>query len=431
MSRKKISLFLCFLVLGIKGFLWGGESFEEATPSTLKSTSVELQIGTKAIFQPVRTTGLLNPDNSIGEPWAKGYLFQDFSLDGTFGEYLRFALNSRSKWFFWSSSTDFSSSGYRWYGTQNTEFFSIESWEIEYVSSDALISFGIGKIPWLPGPAKQLKAANYFDWMFGDYRKTLVWMGLTYDWGALKAVWGPRENWLPDSFTSTTKDVLPGASLVYGQGQFFVGPFDSGFFLAWDKDITVGWWGSYTVTPNVLWYTEGSYTTKAWLPRINATTFQVDMTRRDGIRAMTGILYSPHFPDISLYIEILYNGDGYTEKEWEHLKLRFEQAHNPALRLSFLEYLRWNTMNLWYGAVHLRPNALLFDMIEWNYSFRYSLAQEIYSRLFLKWIFTDTVYGTFLWEVPWFWGNSTIAAGETLCFPYQQRFEFSFVWIPE
>ncbi|HOK00218.1 MAG TPA: hypothetical protein PLW34_11735 [Termitinemataceae bacterium] len=411
--------------------LWGLdqlEGYQKGSDSTGSGTEVQVRLGAKAILQSTRRNGLLNPNNLRGEPESQGFLFQSFSVASTWGKSLSFDITGRSQWLFWNASTDWGTAGSSWYGGTEGTVFSVETWEIEYSHPDALFILGMGKIPWTPGPAKQLKGANYFEWLFGDYRKTLLWGGINFEWGAMRMVLGPRMDWVPESFSSTTTSVLPGESIVYGQAQFFLGPLDMGIFGAWDKDSTEGWWASYWLHQDVMVYTEGSYTTKAWIPRINDATCQIEMTRINGLRIMGGILYSPAIIDMSFYLEFLYNGDGYTAEEWELLGNRYDTFQNPMMLFPFLNCFRWNSMNLWYGALHIRPNGPLFGMVEWQYSIRYSLWYDVYSRLTVTWPFLKKLYLTLQWDVPWFLDTS--AMGEPLFFPYEHRLEFSLFWMP-
>ncbi len=64
--------------------------------------------------------------------------------------------------------------------------------------------------------------------LWGTTEKPVLWGGINFEWGAMRMVLGPRMDWVPESFSSTTTSVLPGESIVYGQAQFFLGPLDMG-----------------------------------------------------------------------------------------------------------------------------------------------------------------------------------------------------------
>jgi hypothetical protein len=65
---------------------------------------------------------------------------------------------------------------------------------------------------------------------------------------------------------------------------------------------------------------EFSWTSKEWMPLLSATDFGVSYSRKNGMRATAGLLYSPTWMDTSIYMEAGYNGDAYTGEDWTNLQ---------------------------------------------------------------------------------------------------------------
>ena len=392
------------------------------------SVFLEAALGHEATFQNLRENALLNPGNQLDQRQAAGRFFQTLYLDTAFPGNVSFRLETRTDWFSWPDGMDTDTIGTNLYGITVNDSFDVETWELGYTSPGALFSGGVGKMTWLPGPAKQLKAANYFEWLFGEYGKTLAWTALTFDQASVKAVYAPRGDWVPESFAEGAAGILPGESVFYLQGQAFFDSLDSGFFISWDSDLTGGAWMSYMVGSDLLLYGEASFTSKKWMPLLDETNFVLDMTRKNGVRAMGGLLYSPSFANVSLYLEGMYTGDAYTDGDWENLARTLTTADaylEPSaagIRGSVLQNIRWACMNPWNFAIHLRPNSSLFDVLDWGYSIRYSLPEDLYSRLDLNFSLPGNIELDLRWDAPFALGlDHTLR--ETGCFVYGQRLE--------
>ncbi|MCX7656074.1 MAG: hypothetical protein N2Z76_06080 [Treponemataceae bacterium] len=387
--------------------------------------------GHEALFQVLRDEAFLNPANQLNEKYASGHFFQVIYGDITLSENLFFQIGTRVKWFGWHNGMDTDTIGVNLYGITENDSFDIENWQLTYIWPEAFFSMGIGSLPWTPGPAKQLKAANYFEWLFGEEKnKTLLWSAFTFEQSSIKFVYAPRGPWVPESFLENSPSILPGSSIFYSQGQFFAGSLDIGLFVSWDNDWTTGGWASYMIGTDLLAYGEASYTTKNWMPLLDSSNFTVTMTRKNGIRTMGGILYSLPLIDLSFYFEVMYIGDAYDKKEWENLTQTLSTANSilgPAaagVRGSVLQHMRWSYMSPWNYALHLRPNSSLFNILKWSYSLRYGILGDFYSRVDLSFKIFEGVEFLFLWDVPFAWGEDIGGRG-TEYFLYEQRLKLS------
>ncbi|TAH50612.1 MAG: hypothetical protein EWM51_09840 [Treponema sp.] len=420
--KPLVQIFVCLALYAAVPVLCLGAQEESV------GVSLEAALGHEATFQNLRGNALLNPGNQLDQSQAAGNFFQTLYLDTVFPGNLSFRLETRAEWFPWRDGMDTDTVGINLYGITANDSVDLETWELGYTSPGALFSCGAGKVPWLPGPAKQLKAANYFEWLFGEQGKTLAWAALTFDQASVKAVYAPRGDWVPESFADGAAGILPGESVFGLQGQAFFDSLDAGFFVSWDSDLTGGAWMSYMLGSDLLVYGEGSITSKKWMPVLDESNFAVDMTRKNGVRAMGGVLVSPSFADVSVYLEGMYTGDAYTDRDWESLSRTLATAdaylglNAAGVRGSVLRDIRWAGMNPWSFAIHLRPNSSLFDALDWSYSIRYSLPEDLYSRLDLNFSLPGNIGLDLRWDAPFALGlDHTVR--ETGCFVYGQRLD--------
>jgi len=418
------SLLVVFMILSTN-YIYGEEH-----PFTLY---YEISLGHDVIIQNLRSDALLNPYNDLGLKELQGKFFQNIFIDSYVGENINFRLQTSSEWFFWNESLDTETIGSRLYGFAGEQSFDIESWELRYTTSSALFSCGTGKIVWTPGPAKQLKAANYFEWLFGSDGKTLIWAGLTFANASLKTVYAPRGEWVPDSFIEPSANVLPGESVFYIQGQLYYNAFDSGCYVGYDSDISVGAWMSYMINKDLLIYSEASWSSKEWISHLNESSFLIDLKNKNGMRVMGGVLYSPSFLNFSLYCEGMYIGDAYTETDWQNLAntlIAIESIPGiPAtgIRSSLLQTIRWGYMNPWNFAINIKPNESFLEIFDWIYSIRYSIPGDWYSRFTLNIMLPGNIQFDVQWDSPFAFCFDNIVKERDL-FVYGHKLEISLIF---
>ena len=176
------------------------------------------------------------------------------------------------------------------------------------------------------------------------------------------------------------------------QAQYFNEILDAGAFAAYDSDFEYGLWMSLPVNANVIPYGELFYTTKPWVPYLDATQYLVSLRRGNGIQGTLGLIYSPPKLGATIYLEACYNGDGYAESDWRNLgdALSAVETLPPAyaaLRAgiygSVASDFRYGFMSSYYAGFHIKPDSPIAEVLDWSWSLRYEYPGAALSRLTL------------------------------------------------
>ncbi|MBN2352997.1 MAG: hypothetical protein JXD23_10550 [Spirochaetales bacterium] len=387
---------------------------------------VGFSLGHETYFRALNDYSLINPQNVLDQKAANGNLLQGFSFLYNLPLGFHIQTETQARWLYWTDDTDVHSPDLNPYGFPGQAKFTIKSWELGWTSGDALLSAGAGKLLWEPGPAKLMKSANYFGWIFHDLEKTMAWAALTLEHLALKFVWAPRCDWTPESFAGDDRAILPGNSIYYTQFQLLFDSFDAGLFFAWDDDATGGVWFNLSVTRDFFLYGEGSWTNKRWIPVLDTADYAVDVTGKNGIRATLGLLYSPSFIDVSVYLEAGYRGDSYDSADWQALSSALDSTSSfpPDIRAGIYgqtaSSLRYGYMDPFNVGIHVKPNQALFDLLDWSVSLIYGIPNGLYVRTTLILTLPFNLELHCYWDAPFVFGEGPIG---NRAYPYGHKIE--------
>ncbi|MGP1458744.1 MAG: hypothetical protein ACTTKL_05485 [Treponema sp.] len=287
-------------------------------------------------------------------------------------------------------------------GTRTEPDFFLSNWIIEYAAPSGLWKAGFYNNSIYSGPAKILKTANYFDWLFSgnnyENNKTNAAVQFNFQNASASFVYAPVYDWVPETWQEDP--IVPDTgSVYYAQGQYYSGAFDSGIFAAYSQnakngDFAAGLWADYVVGDNTLLYAEMLWSNKNWIPYFSVRDFDITYESRQGLRGMFGVMQTFSFIPFTLYVEGMYNGSGYFKDDWQRLGNDFAEIDKyppaAALKGAFLAKVNYSYMNMLVMALHLRSDTKFWNFLSIETTLFYYLPE---SFLFFPELIMDFDFG--------------------------------------
>jgi len=181
-------------------------------------------------------------------------------------------------------------------------------------------------------------------------------------------VYAPNWDWLPDDYDNT--------NIMASNDDFYLariglnyGAHSANLLYFHLNNEYIGLNYSVQVGEGLIPYCEVVFGMDNRIPRLEKTgnyTYEFKPLNREYWQVVAGVNYTPPFIDWTIFLELFYNGEGYSGQEWRDFGVNFDEVNalngvyapvKYQVLSTALNTFSSNNMSQGYAALHIRNNT--------------------------------------------------------------------------
>ncbi|MBN2534622.1 MAG: hypothetical protein JXB88_17190 [Spirochaetales bacterium] len=277
--------------------------------------------------------------------------------------------------------------------------FYLKKLYVDFFLFDGTVVLQVGKVLPEYGVGYIWKPTNFLKNKTG-YSKYLVDCYLFYNLFSFELLYAPNRSFIPDDYDDDeTMDSFDDFFLFKSSASFDSHILTLLFFM--EKDIKTGINYSVQLTDGLIFYVEAVMNFDNYIRRIRKNSemdFELYNLDAPYPQLLFGINYTPDFIDWTMIGEFYYNGDGFTQQDWDDYNQCLEEIDEFAepyseLKLYYLDmavnHFLYNDMSGFYAGLHIRQNDKFFDHLNFEDTLFFSLPFGIQNYLTMVFSFDN------------------------------------------
>lgn len=255
--------------------------------------------------------------------------------------------------------------------------FSLDKLSIFTMLFDGAIIIELGKFLPCFGVGYNWKPTNFISNHTGGMSKYLIDINYFHPLFVIQGIYAPAWSFLPDDYGVYT-NIDDSNDMWLLKGGFTFDQSDLGILLFFEKNFAFGVNFNTQLGDEFIPYFEGVFSFNTNISHMSSIDgFQYGFAPNDFwfYQFLIGINYSPLTFDFAFYLELYYNGDGYSIDDWEQYmininNIKSQPNENLSLIISNLNEayvnFKFGNMSQYYAMLHIRQIGYLFDIMNFK-----------------------------------------------------------------
>jgi len=244
----------------------------------------------------------------------------------------------------------------------------VEKASLQFMLFKGLIGIEIGKLLPEYGSAYVWKITDFFKRELRGSKFMVDSLVFINEYFTGEFIYAPNRDWLPDDY-SDTGTMASNDDFYLARIGLTYGAHSANLIYFHRNNGYIGINYSAQAGEGLIPYFEAVFSMDNRIPRLEKAsdyTYEFNSPGQEYWQVVAGINYTPSFIDWSIYLELFYNGDGYSGQEWRDFGINFDgvntlngsytQAKHQVLS-TVLNTFSGSDMSQEYAALHIRNNT--------------------------------------------------------------------------